>query len=576
MSGEGEATGSARDARARLLNQRHAAQDERAWVRLTRACNNRCLFCLDAESHDGRHEPDAEVQARMRAGRQRGATRLILSGGEPTVHPHFLRFVALGRALGYRHIQVITNGRMLSYPRFVERALAAGLGEVTISLHGHSAELHDRLVGVPGAYAQAMGGLEAALATRRLVVSVDVCLNRLNLPHLGQMLRELLALGVREFDLLHLIPFGRAWEPEQRDVLAYELADAAPYFAEALALSRRDDVHIWFNRLPAAYLEGFEHLIQEPYKLCDEARGRHEDFAALLDDGVPLFCREPHRCERCYLRGLCDALHDWRARLVARRFDVYRVDAALAIRAAPVAYETLWVRAANASLARAAARQLPGAALILECDDYDGLVDELRTGVLDGKRVARVYAPTPRALSQLLGAGAAVQIVAYLSWAMVERLVAEPALAPQLVLAARNHPHASEAAAWDADFERWLVASLGARRVENLPPCLGGALGHDLGAVLDVRMLRRGAASSLLPGSDPARPLVDRGRGSGGHIEALDVLGCVDEFVREHFYVKSLRCAACAWTADCRGAHINFVRAHGFALLQPRRQAKIE
>jgi phosphate transport system permease protein len=43
-------------------------------------------------------------------GRKKGANRLILSGGEPTMHPNFLDFVKLGQSAGSPKIQTVPNG----------------------------------------------------------------------------------------------------------------------------------------------------------------------------------------------------------------------------------------------------------------------------------------------------------------------------------------------------------------------------------------------------------------------------------------------------------------------------------
>ena len=90
--------------------------------------------------------------------------------------------------------------------------------------------------------------------------------------------------------------------------LFYDWPEMRPYLQEALAFSKRPDVHIWLNRFPPLHLEGYEHLIQDPYKLNDEVRGRKEEFARLLADGHLLDCREPERCKYCYLQRLCDTL----------------------------------------------------------------------------------------------------------------------------------------------------------------------------------------------------------------------------------------------------------------------------
>ncbi len=122
-----------------------AAHEKRNWVRLSYDCNNHCTFCLDSDAHNGTMRSTQDIKVQIVEGRKRGSERLILSGGEPTMHPNFLDFVKLGRRAGYRKVQTVTNGRMFKYPEFLNRAADNGLDEITFSLHGHTAKLHDAL-----------------------------------------------------------------------------------------------------------------------------------------------------------------------------------------------------------------------------------------------------------------------------------------------------------------------------------------------------------------------------------------------------------------------------------------------
>src|SRR5687768_7560968 len=194
-----------------------------------------------------------EVKRQILDGRRKGATRLILSGGEPTMHPRYLDFIKIGRLAGYAKIQTVTNGRMFAYQPFLDQCMEAGLSEITFSLHGPNAKIHDALVGVKGAFEQETAGLKAALADGRPIVNVDIVINRGNVRQLPEMLRVFYAMGVREFDLLQVVPFGRAFT-EGRDTLFYDLVEMHPYLREALEFSRKPDVHIWMNRFPPAHL----------------------------------------------------------------------------------------------------------------------------------------------------------------------------------------------------------------------------------------------------------------------------------------------------------------------------------
>ncbi|MBI5622578.1 MAG: radical SAM protein [Elusimicrobia bacterium] len=281
-----------------------AVSEKRHWVRLTLACNQRCLFCHDRGAQTGKALSFQAVKADLAQGRKEGLRRVVLSGGEPTLHPDFLDIVRLARKLGYQHIQVVTNGRRFCYPGFLAAAVEAGLGEVTFSLHGHTRPLHDRLTRVPGSFVQALTGLRAALATPGLIVSVDVVINALNLPVLRELLEFYIKVGVREFDLLALVPFGDAWENRGELYCDFAKPDQLSALHRALELSRRPDLHMYTNRLRPEFLEGFEPLIQAPEKILDEVRGRKALFDRWLAGGPPPTC-SGEACPQCFLRGFC-------------------------------------------------------------------------------------------------------------------------------------------------------------------------------------------------------------------------------------------------------------------------------
>lgn len=288
------------------VDVRQAAIDERRlWVRITRSCNNRCEFCLDSGALGGGPIPEDEVKARLQRGRDEGYTRLILSGGEATTHPKFLDFVKYGTEIGYSWIQVISNGRMFAYENFARQAVENGLREATLSMHAHNQELFEKLTGAGGAFKQAVRGL-VNLKRLGAVVSVDIVLTRLNLPYLREIMEFYISLGVMEFDLLQLIPFGRGFDENRNELYADDRMIGSE-LARALELDRIPGMFIWTNRLPIRYLEGYEHLFQDPHKLYDEVLGERQSFRRLFADGTQIECRQPERCAACFLKDFCDA-----------------------------------------------------------------------------------------------------------------------------------------------------------------------------------------------------------------------------------------------------------------------------
>jgi MoaA/NifB/PqqE/SkfB family radical SAM enzyme len=583
-------------AHGKVAQHEDAAHEKRNWVRLTFDCNDHCIFCLDAHTHNGEMRARDEVKEQILDGRRKGATRLILSGGEPTIHPDYVDFVRLGRLAGYGKIQTVTNGRLFSYGDFLKRCLDEGLSEITFSIHGPNAKVHDALVGTRGAFDEEIRGLTAALADGRPIVNIDIVVNRANVRHLPEMLRRFTEMGVGEFDLLQVVPFGRAFT-DGRDTLFYDLDEARPFIQEALAYSKRPDVHLWMNRFPPQHLEGYEHLIQDPYKLNDEVRGRKEEFARLFEQGEWLDCREPARCKYCYLERLCDTIEGTLAGAGGKTFDVVRVDTewedaqpvvfggdpASARRArekdehkralpllngssiASVKTQTLppsspeeivrlsratTLRVCSASVAKAsvALARFPTLRRIeLELASYDGLGEALAEGgALEGRELVRARACTVRQAAELLELSGSFEVAVDLTKETAPWVLGLDAEAQKrLSLVQLNHERLTEATANDVDLRSFFGKLEAKIPVENVPACILGRAPRAARPTLDTAMM-----------------------GARGGFE---IFHFTRRYILEHYRTKSLRCRECSLDQGCTGMHINAVRAHGYAQMEPVR-----
>jgi pyruvate-formate lyase-activating enzyme len=291
------------------IQKEKAAKKGKHWVRLTKACNNNCVFCLDKDAQSGAAVLLKEIKKNLSKGRKKKIARVVLSGGEATIHPNFADIVKMAREMGYSHIQVITNGRMFAYQNFLVSALSAGVNEITFSIHGHNEKLHDNQTQIKGSFRQAIAGLKNALSAKGLIVNVDVVINKINYIYLADILKYFIELGVREFDLLQVIPSGQAWK--NRKKLFYDMPEAMPHIRRALAFSRDPQIFIWTNRFPPAYLDGFEDLIQHPKKLHDEIRGRQDIFEGFMKKGKMMRCWG-EKCQFCFLKDFCRDLVSFR------------------------------------------------------------------------------------------------------------------------------------------------------------------------------------------------------------------------------------------------------------------------
>ena len=529
-----------------LLSRTGSSQEKRHWVRLTRTCNNRCLFCLDSECQDGALLDESSVMEEVRRGLAEGARRLILSGGEPTIHPRFVEIIRRSVGLGYRWIQAISNGRRFAYRGFAEQAARAGLNEVTVSIHGHEATLHDALTMAPGSFDQAVAGIGNLLGTGRHV-SVDIVVSRRNVGHLAAVVERFAALGVREFDVLLIQPFGRAWE--NRDLLLG--AGAAPALRRGLRKARSLGCWVWTNRVPPPFLEGMEELIQSPAKLLDDVGGRRELFRRSIRRGVLPDCRG-ERCASCVLEAFC-----------GRFFEVLGLTASMGRKKRKVPFRATLGRGAapperiSEVLKAVAPRGGPGTIDIIA---GPGIERGALAGVVSAAGSPRVTVRlhSEDALDEALSAPGLRTVVvepelmdmlgrfdSRCRKGVIARKGFEAASMPPGVSTILYLPGGDVAREIERGPDLGAVASRGrGLRMENVPPCLsGGKAAWPAWPYLDAAWF-----------DDDMRP---------------DPLEFAKSYVAEMAMTKSPRCRDCSRDEACRGIHVHYVMVRGYRALRP-------
>lgn len=136
---------------------------ERLELHLTYTCPERCAFCSE-EHRMQRYRAFPVTWARvatvLRQQAARGIKAVHFTGGEPTIHPHFVEALALAKKLGMR-TSVGTIGTMLARRDFAERVMPY-LDEALFSLHGPDAATHDAMAGRAGSFERVCAAMRNA------------------------------------------------------------------------------------------------------------------------------------------------------------------------------------------------------------------------------------------------------------------------------------------------------------------------------------------------------------------------------------------------------------------------------
>lgn len=259
-------------------------------IRVVFQCNQACRFCFVST-----HLPaasDAAVEAAIRAAGGAGR-KIILSGGEPTLHPRLPELVRLAKSVSSRPVQLQTNAIRLDDAALMAALVAAGLDEAFVSLHGASAAVADAVTHAPGTFARTVIGLDH-LHAAGIVVQVNFVICQANLHELPDWIALLAARWPRAFANISFVAPSTDVVPREH-ALVPRYTEVLPRLAEALALAGERGLQIG----------GFESMCGIPLCLVPRSLA---GFAALPELPPGLDAGEfvkPEACSRCRLASRC-------------------------------------------------------------------------------------------------------------------------------------------------------------------------------------------------------------------------------------------------------------------------------
>lgn len=141
-------------------------------LELTYRCNLDCFFCYNDKKAPGVALSVAQYLRLFDELQAMQVLFMTFTGGEPLVHPDFFTLGRAARERGFA-IRVKSNGHMIRGD--VARRLKEEINpiQVEMSLHGASAETHERQTRVPGSFARLLDNIEVmrAMGLRPALVS---------------------------------------------------------------------------------------------------------------------------------------------------------------------------------------------------------------------------------------------------------------------------------------------------------------------------------------------------------------------------------------------------------------------
>lgn len=293
-----------------ILSREKVTKQNRVWVRIASACNNRCIFCLDSNAHDWTFTDDEVVKKQICEWfKSWYDNRVIISWWEASINPKFTDYIKYAKQIGYNRVQTVTNGNMFASESFCKKVFDAWLEEVTFSFHWHNEKLHDYLVDTPWAFKKSLKGLiNIKKNYPNIIVNIDTVVNKINVRFLPDIIKFFMKLGVYEYDILQIVPFWRGFQ-DNKDKLFYDIEENIKYLHNTWKLSKTPWMYMWTNRFPSEAFEWYEELIQDPRKIKSEVmwEWRHlfepfieSNWEKILEDCYGI------ACDVCFLKQYCN------------------------------------------------------------------------------------------------------------------------------------------------------------------------------------------------------------------------------------------------------------------------------
>jgi radical SAM protein with 4Fe4S-binding SPASM domain len=168
-------------------------------IELTHRCNLRCAHCyinepLADEDTRQRELPAADWCRIIDEIAAQGCLWLLVTGGEPLLHPDFLDIYTYAKKKGIFLI-LFTNATLLT-PAMADHLARWRPFLVEVSIYGHTQATHEAVTGIPGSYERCRRGIKL-LRERKIPLTLKTMVITLNQHEIRDMQNWARELGVQ-------------------------------------------------------------------------------------------------------------------------------------------------------------------------------------------------------------------------------------------------------------------------------------------------------------------------------------------------------------------------------------------
>ncbi len=278
------------------------------YIQVVRHCNHFCGFCSNPTT------PYVHTFETMKVLVDDFVRReyfgVILTGGEPTLHPELPKIAEYASAQGL-HVRMITNGSRLADREFAREMADAGVKIVHVSVYSVRLDVEEVLRGTPNTLEKAFAAVRNA-HDHGIEVNINCVINKLNADHLHENIDYWIEHHpyIRHFVWNNLDPsMGRAEVNQAR--FTPRLADFEVSLQKALRRLYSTGRTFRVEKVPLCYMTEFAWASTETRKIV---KGE-ERIVHFLDKKQTVRQTDwehiySEACDHCSLRPICGGLFD--------------------------------------------------------------------------------------------------------------------------------------------------------------------------------------------------------------------------------------------------------------------------
>ncbi len=285
-------------------------EHRRVDIRMGYRCNNNCRFCCNEKRRANEAIETEKIKEILLAWKKNDMGKVVFTGGEPTIRRDLPELISLANGLGYKAIQIITNGRMLSYENYLEKLVDTGLTNVCLSIPAMDESEFDYLTRVEGSYRQVMQAIENIGKTNLVMQTITPITKRnyKRLPEIAAFLAELTEDAV-DFgaEFVFLNPEGNAWLNRAEFLPKY--SEVRPFVKKALDVAREKGLRLGIEDVPFCLMRRYKrsrvelHMAEERLYVDTDGIKKDLNRARAVEGKV-----KAEQCRKCRYDNICEGV----------------------------------------------------------------------------------------------------------------------------------------------------------------------------------------------------------------------------------------------------------------------------